>query len=266
MSQVTRRFRRLPEFEVSVQISSDDFIRPPREAQRNWLLNRALTELVADLQHLHEQARRFVAGRDAAHFADRTQAVLRDDEIMEDWQRPVMQAMADIVTGSHGDVLEVGFGRGVSATLIQAARVRSHTIVECNDSVMERFQRWRAQYPDRDIRLIHGRWQDTVAQLGDYDGIFFHTYPLTEDEYVDHVVRSVTFAENFLPVAAEHLRDGGVLSYMTNEIDSLSRAHQRLLFRHFRSFTLSLVAPLTLPADSRDDLWGDSMVVIRAAR
>ncbi len=263
---MTRRLRRLRDFEVVLQITRDDFIRPPREAQRNWLLNRALNELVDDLQHLDEVSRRFVAGRDQARLADRTQAVLRDEEIMEDWQIPVMQAMAEIVTETHGDVLEVGFGRGVSATLIQEAGVRSHTIVECNDDVVERFHRWRERYSERDIRLIHGRWQDTVEQFGSYNGIFFHTYPLNEVEYVEHVVRSVTFAEHFFPTAAEHLRQGGIFTYLTNETDSFSRAHQRLVFHYFREFTLRRVAPLALPEDSRDDLWGDSMVVIKAVK
>jgi guanidinoacetate N-methyltransferase len=263
---MTRRLRRLREFEVALQIHSDRFIRPPREAQRNWLLNRALNELVDELQHLDGIARGFVAGREQAGLPDRTQAVLHDEEIMEDWQIPVMEAMAEIVTGPHGDVLEVGFGRGISATMIQDAGVRSHTVVECNDDVVERFHRWRERYPGRDIRLIHGRWQDTIGALDRYDGIFFHTYPLNEEEYVEHVVRSVTFAESFFPTAAEHLRRDGVFTYLTNEGDSLSRAHQRLLFRHFREFALRRVSPLALPEDSRDDLWGDSMVVIRAVK
>jgi guanidinoacetate N-methyltransferase len=263
---MTRRLRRLHEFEVSLQIHSEAFIRPPREAQRNWLLNRALNEFVDDLQHLDLVSRRFVPGRDQARLADRAQAVLRDDEIMEDWQIPIMQAMAEIVTEDHGDVLEIGFGRGVSASLIQDAGVRSHTIVECNDDVVERFRRWRHGYPERDIRLIRGRWQDTLGELAQYDAIFFHTYPLNEDEYVEQVVRTVTFAESFFPVAAEHLRKGGIFTYLTNEIDSFSRAHQRLVFRYFREFSLRRVAPLILPEDSRDDLWGDSMVVIEAVK
>jgi guanidinoacetate N-methyltransferase len=263
---MTRRLRRHQDFEITLQITRDDFIRPPREAQRNWLLNRALNEFVDDLQHLDEVAQRFVAGREQARLADRTQAVLRDEEIMEDWQIPVMQAMAEIVAETHGDVLEVGFGRGISSTSIQERGVRSHSIVECNDDVVERFHRWREQYRGRDIRLIHGRWQDTVDQLGAYDGIFFHTYPLNEEEYVEQVVRSVTFAEHFFPTAAGHLRPGGIFTYLTNEADSFSRAHQRLVFRYFREFTLRRVAPLALPEDSRDDLWGDSMVVIRAVK
>lgn len=263
---MTRRLRRHAQFEVTLQVTDDAFIRPPREAQRNWLLNRTLNELTDELLHLDEVARRFVPGREHAGLTDRTHGALRDDEIMEDWQVPVMQAMAGIVAARHGDVLEVGFGRGVSASLIQAAGVRSHTIIECNDHVVERFHRWREEYADRDIRLIHARWQDAGDRLGEYDGIFFHTYPLNEQEYADHVVRSVTFAEHFFPTAAAHLREGGVFTYLTNELDSFSRAHQRLVLRWFRELTLSMVAPLDVPEDSRDDLWGDSMVVVRAVR
>ena len=60
--------------------------------------------------------------------------------------------------------------------------MRSHTIVECNDSVVERFHAWKAAYPERDIRLLHGKWQDLTDRMAQYDGIFFHTYPLDETE------------------------------------------------------------------------------------
>ena len=261
---MTRRFKRHKDFEVALQILNDDFIRPPREAQRNWLLNRALGELKMDLEHLDEAARRFVAGSDEILRMDRTQAVLSDEEIMEDWQVPIMKAMAEAVTSSGGDILEIGFGRGVASDLIQSRGVRSHTVVECNDAIVARFRLWAAGYPDRDIRLIHGKWQDVVDRFGLYDGVFYHAYPLNESEYVEQVVNSVTFAEHFFPVASRHLRSGGVFTYLTNEADSLSRAHQRLLFRYFSSFSLQLVGPLSLPENSRDDLWADSMVVIQA--
>lgn len=263
---MTRRLRRHPAFEVVLQIQDDAFIRPPREAQRNWLLNRALDEFAADLTHLDAAAKRFIPGTDRVDFADRTQARLADQDIMEDWQIPVMQAMARIVAETHGDVLEVGFGRGLSADFIQAEGVRSHTIVECNDAVVERYHAWAQQLPDRDLRLIHGTWQDTTDRFGRYDGIFFHTYPLNEEEYVAHVARSVTFAEHFFPTAAAHLRPGGIFTYLTNEVDSLSRAHQRLLFRYFTAFTLEVVGALDIPDDSQDALWGDSMVVIKAVK
>jgi guanidinoacetate N-methyltransferase len=132
--------------------------------------------------------------------------------------------------------------------------------------VIERFHAWRQMHPDADIRLIEGRWQDCIERFEEYDGIFFHTYPLDEDEYAETVVRSITFAEPFFPVAAAHLRPGGMFTYLTNEADSLSRSHQRLLLRHFREFRMHVVGPLALPEDSRDDLWADTMVVAGAVK
>lgn len=262
---MTRRLKRSPKWEINLLIKDDQFIRPPQDAQRNALLNRALKEFTDDLIALDQQSSRFVRGDLQHHLEDRTQDQLSDDQIMEDWQIPLMQAMALLVTESHGDVLEIGFGRGVASTMIQAQKVRSHSIIECNDTVVERFHRWKASYGEEDIRLIHGLWQDTIDELGLFDGIFFHTYPLNQEEYMEYVNNSVTFAEHFFSVAARHLRPGGVFTYLSNEIDSLSRAHQRSLFRHFSSIALEVV-PLDVPADVKDTWWADTMVVVKAVK
>jgi guanidinoacetate N-methyltransferase len=261
-----RRLRRHDGFEVEVRLTRDDFIRPPRDSQRSWLVNRALNEFTDDLRHLDEIARSFVAGRDGGALPDRADATLRDDEIMEDWQIPVMKAMVDMIAPSGADVLEIGFGRGVSAEFVQATGPRSHTIVECNADVIRRFESWRAEHAGADVRLIEGLWQECVEDFEEYDAVFFHTYPLDEEEYAETVVHGVTFAASFFPVAADHLRPGGVFTYLTNEADSLSRAHQRLLLDCFREFRMRRVGPLDLPEDSRDDLWADSIVVVGAIR
>jgi guanidinoacetate N-methyltransferase len=262
---MTRKVKRTQAFELQLELRDDRFIRPPNESQRNWLLNRFIREAGDDLQALDAIARRFVPGGARDLPGDRRNAALTDEQIMEDWQLPLMGAMAGIAARTGGDVLEIGFGRGVSAGMIQQHGVRSHTIVECNDSVIQRFARWRATLADRDIRIVPGLWQDVIGTLGDFDAIFFHTYALDEDEAIDLVASSVTFAAHFFPVAAAHLRPGGVFTYLTNEIDSLGRAHQRLLFEHFSSFRLQRVS-LMVPPDVRDAWWADSMVVIEAVK
>jgi guanidinoacetate N-methyltransferase len=263
---VTRKLKRTAAYELSVEIRDPEFIRPPRDAQRNWLLNRFVREAGEDLEALDRIARRFVAGGDRDLPPDMRDVALADDEIMEDWQLPLMDAMAAIAARSHGDVLEIGFGRGVSAEAIQRLSVRSHTIVECNPHVIARFDRWRATLPsERDIRIVPGLWQDVIDSLGEFDAVFFHTYALDADEAVDLLSNSVTFAAGFFPVAAAHLRAGGVFTYLTNEIDSLSRAHQRLLFDHFGALRMHPVA-LAVPSDVRDAWWADSMVVVEATK
>src|SRR5215218_7972123 len=260
-----RKLKRDSAYELSLEVRDHAFIRPPHDAQRNWLLNRFLRESGEDLQALDAIARRFVPGGQRALPADMRTADLSDDEIMEDWQLPLMAAMAKIAARPGGDVLEIGFGRGALSGMIQRSGVRSHTIVECNPHVLARFDRWRSAFPDCDIRMVPGLWQDVIGSLGTFDAVFFHTYALDEDEAVELLSSSVTFAAGFFPVAAAHLRPGGVFTYLTNEIDTLGRAHQRLLFEHFSGVRLRRV-PLTLPTDVRDAWWADSMVVIEAVK
>jgi guanidinoacetate N-methyltransferase len=263
---MTRRVKRSKDFEISLQISSDDFVRPPRDTQRNWLLNRAMTEFSDELIHLDKVARGFVRGADYDRAGDRTQSTLDDRDIMEDWQIPIMRRMAEIVGKTQGDVLEIGFGRGISATFVQQCEVKSHTIIECNEAIRERFEQWRQQYAERDIRYLTGRWQDVIGDLGKYDAILLHTYPLNEQEYFEQVVQSVTFGEHFFGAARDHLRDGGVFTYFTGEPHSLSRAHQRLLFEFFSSFKLLVEDQLQIPEDTRDAIWTDSLVIIEVVK
>ena len=262
---MTKKLKRTENFEIVLEIKSENFIRPPRDSQRNTLLNNALIEFSDNLQALDKLAARFVEGKPQLSLEDRTQKNLSDDEIMEEWQILLMQAMAEVVTESHGDILEVGFGYGVSATLIQEQKVRSHTIIECNDSVVERFFEWKEFFKGEKINLVHGLWQDTIDSLGFFDGIFFHTYPLNEKEYMKNVHGRVTFAEHFFETASKHLHSGGIFTYFSNEIDSLSRGHQRALFKHFSSFSLKVI-DLKIPNDIKDTWWADSMVIVKAVK
>jgi guanidinoacetate N-methyltransferase len=259
-----RKLKRTSVFDLTLEVKADDFVSPPAASQRHWLFNRFIREAVADLKALDALADRFVPGGARSFPGDMCSAELSDEEIMEDWQLPLMRAMADIAGIEGGNVLEIGFGRGVSAELLQDKRVGSHTVIECNPSVVRRFHEWRATHAERDIRMVQGLWQDVIGSLGVFDSIFFHTYALDEDEAAERL-SSVTFADDFFPVAAEHLISGGTLTYLTNEIDSLSRSHQRLLLEHFRSIRLEIV-PLSLPSDVRDAWWADSMVVIEVTK
>jgi guanidinoacetate N-methyltransferase len=264
-SKPTRRLKRMKDFEIVLEVKNDAYIRPPHETQRNWLLNRTLREWASDVQALDAIAAAFVPGETRHKPEDMATADLADVEIMEDWQRPLMGAMAEIAARGGGDVLEVGFGRGISASMIQEHGVRSHTLIECNAKIAEQYEAWRAGYPGADIRLAFGKWQDVIDDLGRFDSIFYHTYALDEEESIEFFSESVTFAEHFFKHAARHLRTGGVFTYLTNEIDSLSRAHQRLLFENFRSFRVEIVA-LDLPDDVKDTWWAKSMAVIEVTK
>ena len=261
---MTTRHKRTPQIDLSLTIKDDEFIAAPRERQRNWLITQALDECSANLEASHHLAAKFVPGVEHWDVGDREFGDLSDEEIMEDWQTPIMKAMAQLL--EFGDVLEIGFGRGIGSTFLQEQPIQSHTIVEVNQSVIARCEEWKKSYPERDIRIVPGRWQDVMDQLGQYDGIFFHTYPLSQEEFVEQIAKSVTFGEHFFPTAKSLLRKGGAFTYLSNEIDSLSRSHQRLLLDHFSSFSVSKIEPLNMPQNVRDAWWADSMVLIKAVR
>ncbi len=264
---MTQRIKRTPNFELTLRISDDTFISTPRGSQRNWLLNRAMKEMVEELDHLDRATASMVQGMDGAQLLqDRAQAALEDAEIMEDWQIPVMRAMAAAVTAAKGDVLEIGFGRGVASDFIQDGQPASHTIVECNDTIIERYERWKKGHANADILMLEGMWQDVMGDAGQFDGILFHTYPLNEAEFVEQVLQSNTFAEHFFDVASRHLRPGGVFTYLTNEADSLSRAHQRSVLSLFKSVSLSRLDELNVPQDTRDAHWWNQIVLVEVTK
>ncbi len=255
------------DFAIKLDLLQKGFISPPRDAQRNWMIGQWMAEAADDLHHLHTLAKRFISGETTrVEVYDEKADALHTEEIMEDWQTPVMKAMARQVTAAHGDVLEIGFGSGVSATFIQEQGVKSHTIVEMNEFIANTlFADWRKKYPQNDIQLVLGRWQDALDKLDTYDGVFFHAVPMDEEEFMKEMVGSITFAEHFFPVAAKLLKPGGVFTYMTTEIDSLSRRHQRALFKHFSSITME-VEPLIITEDTKAWWWADSMVVVKATK
>ena len=252
---------------INVNFHQNHFIATPRDRQRKWLINQQLAESLSDLQHLHRIAPEMIAGSDEPHVPrDLSEDRMTDQEIMEDWQTPLMKSMADYGCGTHGDILEIGFGRGVAAGFIQQAGVRSHTIVEMNPfSISDFYVPWQKQFPDRNIQLIEGRWQDVTDQLQKYDTVFFHAFPMNEAEFVEHIANSVTFAEHFFSTAAALLRPGGAFVYMTTEIDSVSRRHQRSLFQHFDEVQIKIAA-LDIPEDTKDAWWANSMVVLKAMK
>jgi|GEM_PF-2291255 len=225
-----------------------NFIATPRSELRDWLLHQRLRDLSQDLEHLN------------------IQATLDPDEIMEDWQIPLMRRMADLVAGPGGDILEIGFGRGILSDFVQAHPVNSHAIVECNPHLIDDYHHWAARHPQADLRLIEGLWQDVSDQFAQYDGILFHTYPLDQDELVETLAQNATFAQTFFATAARALRPGGRFTYFTNEADSLSRAHQRALLDHFDGFTVSRLARLNISDDTADAHWFNSIVVVVATR
>jgi len=264
------------DYRLFLELLHDTYIRTPNPWQRDWLIHKELREVAWDLEYFHGLAPRLVPGKrrvsadlerpeHAEIVYEGGQLRIGDQTVMEDWQTKLMRRLAEIVTRGHGDVLEVGFGLGLSATAIQEFGARSHTIVECNAAIVDRFTSWRSDHAAARIHLLEGRWEDCVHRLGEYDGILFDIYPLTKAEMLKAILQDVTLAQPFFDVAARHLAPGGVFTYFTGELDSLSRQHQRLLLQRFSSVTISVIDGLS-PQEDSQIWWAPTMAIVEARK
>ena len=91
--------------------------------------------------------------------------------IMMDWEHPLMKRHAEIVCKNGGDILEIGFGMGISAQYIQEQDIDSHTIIEIHPEIAERAREWAKD--KENVKLIESDWRDIIEKLEIYDGIFY---------------------------------------------------------------------------------------------
>ena len=95
-------------------------------------------------------------------------------EVMMDWEHPIMSASAAYVTQNGGDILEVGFGMGISAGYMHSHSISSHTIVENHPQVIEKLKTWSSGKSN--VTIVSQSWQEVTASLGRFDGIFFDDF------------------------------------------------------------------------------------------
>lgn len=95
-------------------------------------------------------------------------------QVMMDWEDSIMKASADYVCEGGGDILEIGFGMGISAGYIQANSISSHTIVENHPQVIEKAKAWAEDKPN--VTIVEGDWYEVKDSLSTYDGIFHDTW------------------------------------------------------------------------------------------
>ena len=100
-------------------------------------------------------------------------------QVMMEWEKPYMEACIDKLQ-PKGDVLEIGFGMGYSATQIQKYKPKSHTIIEMDPLVIKRLKKWAIDYDN--IIIVEGTWQSQMKNLGKFDEIFFDDFPLKVSE------------------------------------------------------------------------------------
>tara|TARA_Y100000768_G_scaffold386940_1_gene376649 strand:+ start:745 stop:2112 length:1368 start_codon:yes stop_codon:yes gene_type:complete len=131
----------------------------------------------------------------------------KGDNIMMEWEKPYMEACIEKLNPS-GDILEIGFGLGYSATAIQNySGVKKHTIIDCSPEVWTKIEEFKKGHPT--VELIKGRWEDVLRTLGKFDCIFFDDHPLNNAHSYS---RWDEFAYN---IFKNHTKVGSKISYYT---------------------------------------------------
>ena len=97
-----------------------------------------------------------------------------ETEIMMSWEDSLMKRHAEVACSNGGDILEIGFGMGISANYIQGLNPTSHTIVENHPQILERLEEWATDKPN--VKIVNGSWYNKQEELGTYDGIFYDAF------------------------------------------------------------------------------------------
>ena len=122
-------------------------------------------------------------------------------QVMMSWEDDIMKASADYVCESGGDILEIGFGMGISAGYIQANNINSHTIIENHPQIIEKLKLWAEDKPN--VIIVEGDWCDVKDSLSTYDGLFYDTFG---DNNVD----------NFKTTLPTLMKSGGKATWWNN--------------------------------------------------
>jgi protein arginine N-methyltransferase 2 len=110
------------------------------------------------------------------YFADATSPT-GEKAVMMDWEDTIMYASAQYVAENGGNILEIGYGMGISANYIQSFRPKSHTIVEIHPEIARVASGWGRK--QEGVTILQGDWYKIKSQIeerGPYDGIFYDAY------------------------------------------------------------------------------------------
>ena len=109
------------------------------------------------------------------HDKDLLTNTIQTNQVMMEWEKPYMEELVKRLQ-PKGNVLEVGFGLGYSASAIQQYDINTHTIIECDSKVIEKAYAWSEKQKHK-VFIIEGTWQNKLKSLGYFDSFFFDDYP-----------------------------------------------------------------------------------------
>ena len=115
---------------------------------------------------------------------------LENETVMHKWEHPIMKAKADFVCQNGGDIIEFGFGMGISATYIQEHNIKSHTICEIHPEIIKNLKEWAKDKPN--VIILEGNWFNNLSNMKTYDGILFDTHQDDKAPFFGNYIPQIT--------------------------------------------------------------------------
>lgn len=101
--------------------------------------------------------------------------LLNNGIVMDLSAKRITEQFCTIVGDSKGDILDIGFGLGISANYFLELGVKSYTCIEIDEQVYQTALEWSEDKPN--VTIIKGDWFDILPTLNtSYDGIYMDTY------------------------------------------------------------------------------------------
>jgi guanidinoacetate N-methyltransferase len=160
-------------------------------------------------------------------------------QVMQYWERPIMRQLAFYATRKRGRILELGFRLGISADYIMEFGCDDYWVVEPHPKIATEARAWGGKQ-STPVTVIEDFWQNVLESLGRFDGIVFDTFPLDPKEKTKNHYA-------FIPVAATLLKDGGAVTYYSDETRNFRLEHLDIIFEHFNRVEFAVVDNLSVP-------------------
>ena len=109
--------------------------------------------------------------------------------VMHEWESPIMEEKAKWVCQNGGDILEIGFGMGISAGYIQKQKINSHTICEINPQILKNLYKWAQNKPN--VTILEGDWYDNIDKMSKYHGILYDPHNDKHWQDFRHVIPKI---------------------------------------------------------------------------
>jgi predicted O-methyltransferase YrrM len=164
------------------------------------------------------------------HDENGKEILLKEDtfQVMMEWEKPYMQACIDELQ-PFGDVLEIGFGLGYSASHIQSYKPKSHTIIEYHPLIAQKARDFAKKHSH--VTIIEDTWQNALKSLGVFDCIFFDDYPLESQQYLEKIEKEsqessliVKQAESLIKEINQQFPNLSTQKYSDQDLDDFVKA------------------------------------------